>query len=530
MELWIALVLTAGAIAFHVVRAVMAGGLWRDEAATAHLASNFSFSYVRANSQYELFPVLVPCLLHVYSFVAGGSDVALRIFGGLVGCIVLASLWWNMRVIGRGVPLISLALLGYNAGFIRWGDEIRGYGLGMVFLLFTIGLCWRAIEKPTAMRIAGAMLSGVASVQCLFNNSCLVLVACLGLAVVALLRRSESRAALAVLLGVPAALSLLPYVEPLARARDWDMLVRGAVDIEMLCLKFWELLASAGWWVAAGWVVLILLALACSALGQLKVNHLGIQGDERHALAFSGFALLFGIVAYFTLLLAVGYPTQVWYYLVPAAFTALFLDLVFGTLRQKWVPTARISAALVLAAVSVQPTIQQVQLRQTNADLVATKIEQVAQKSDLVVVTPWYDGISFDRYYHGPGEWLTIPDLSFHKFHRYDLVKAQMVLLDQAEAVRPVMDRITRTLNAGHRVWLIGPSSLLNPDQEVPDLQPAPDPKWGWHDEMYTLAWTARLTQFLQLHADVTNVAAGPDGRISSLECLSIRMFQVQRN
>ena len=44
---------------------------------------------------------------------------------------------------------------------------------------------------------------------------------------------------------------------------------------------------------------------------------------------------------------------------------------------------------------------------QTNVDLVAARIGQTAGANDLIVITPWYNAISFERYYHGPATRMT---------------------------------------------------------------------------------------------------------------------------
>ena len=48
-------------------------------------------------------------------------------------------------------------------------------------------------------------------------------------------------------------------------------------------------------------------------------------------------------------------------------------------------------------------------VRFTNIDLVAARLNKLVAKEDFVIVTPWYYGISFERYYRGPGDWVTVP-------------------------------------------------------------------------------------------------------------------------
>src|SRR5437899_633264 len=106
-------------------------------------------------------------------------------------------------------------------------------------------------------------------------------------------------------------------------------------------------------------------------------------------------------------------------------FVALLLDLVFdGVEPHRWWRPGRLAVVLVIAGSSAVHTWQQAQVRQTNVDLLAASLGERAAKDDLIVVTPWYMGITFERYYRGAAPWKTVPPLESHSFHRYDLIKA----------------------------------------------------------------------------------------------------------
>jgi hypothetical protein len=534
-----AVVLSFLSLSFHLFRLIKAGGLWRDEAATAHLASHFSFQYVIQSSQYELFPALLPAVLHIYGLIAGLSDPALRIFGASVGILLLIILWWNMRVVCRSFPLVSLALLGFNSAFIQWGDEIRGYGLGICFLLLSVGLVWQVVENPTPWRVVAASLAGLASVQCLFNNACLLLVVCLSAMVIGLRRsaggarenpspthssHSEKGALLALAIGIPAALSLIPYIEPLGKARDWDVVVRAPVGFGYLCERMTELLSASGWWNVAFWAILFLFAIGMGLLGQFRRFELSRR--EQDILLFSLLSLLTGVFGYFFLLLIVGYPSQLWYYLSLAAFVALFLDFTCEALKAKWVRNARGIVVSLIVISSVYPTLRNLRDRQSNVDLAAARLTAVAAKDDLVLVTPWFTAVSFDRYYHGTARWMTIPPVDFHKFHRYDLIKTQMLLADQDAPIQPVLEAIDKTLKSGHRVWVAGQLQIPKAGEVVPSLQPAPDKTWEWQNEAYTSVWSLKVGAYLAACARMEDVPLGPEAPINHFENLSLKRFE----
>jgi hypothetical protein len=125
-----------------------------------------------------------------------------------------------------------------------------------------------------------------------------------------------------------------------------------------------------------------------------------------------------------------------------------------------------------------------------------------AGPQDLILVHPWFFAISFDRYFKGETPWMTIPQLADHRFHRYDLVKSEMQLNDP---IQPALDKIASTLQAGHRVWIVG-WVPLDKTPPPPDLGPAPNVVSGWHDWPYWQAWGATAGYLLATHARQTQI------------------------
>ena len=120
-----AVLLTLTVVALHAVRLWHAGGLWRDEAGAVQLAQIPTLGEIYERFPHEAFPLVFPLTLRSYMAVAGDGDLALRLFGMLVGIAILGALWLNARAAG-GVPLLSLALLGFHPYFLLFGDSRRG--------------------------------------------------------------------------------------------------------------------------------------------------------------------------------------------------------------------------------------------------------------------------------------------------------------------------------------------------------------------------------------------------------------------
>src|ERR1051326_4908954 len=225
-EMVLAVFMTAILVFVHVWQMLHSGALWRDEAGLLAVAELPSTRDVLAAFQYEGFPPGVPLLIRSFGAVAGTSDIAFRIAGCVIGLALIAMLWVVSALVHRKPPTISLGLIGFNAAAIRWGDGLRGYGLGMVFILVAYVLIWRAINSTTLRSVLLAGCAAICSVQVLFHNSVLIAVLILASVLVALSQRSWRKAAVAAGIGCGAGISVIPYLVRLHSSRGWASLVR----------------------------------------------------------------------------------------------------------------------------------------------------------------------------------------------------------------------------------------------------------------------------------------------------------------
>ncbi len=69
------------------------------------------------------------------------------------------------------------------------------------------------------------------------------------------------------------------------------------------------------------------------------------------------------------------------------------------------------------------------------------------------------------------------------------------------EVVRPVIEKIQRTLEAGNRVWVVGTLPIAPPGTTVPVLPQAPLGQVGWLGGAYEEVWGMQVTQFLVTHS-----------------------------
>ena len=489
----IAAVITAAAVYLHWVNFRSAGTLWRDEVGIVRIATLRSFHEMWSNLGHESCPILFPALIRVWSFMVGEGDTALRVFGFVVGLLILGGVWLNGWSFHYSAPVVALSLLALNASVVRWGDSLRAYGLASVLMLVTLAMVWRFARAPDRKSWIAAALAAVVSVQCLFQNSFLLLATCTAAAAVALRRRDYKNAVAALAIGVPAAISLLPYREIIRQAQDWSVLSQIGFQPALIWTSLSAAMAPTVVWLRWLWIALVIVAIA-RCVKTIRVLPEVPEHAANTAACFGGTALIAGLMGFLVFLRIAKMPTQIWYFLPLTTFAAVCIDAAVANWPARWQFWR--CALAILALVCLPGARELTTYRHTNMDLVARVLRERADAHDLIIVHPWTFGVSFDRQYSGPVPWTTVPPLADHRFHRYDLFKAKMVLENPTQ---PVCDQVAATLRAGDHVWLLGdiPLSQTPP----PQIQPAPNNPWGWLDDAYSDVWGAQVGYFVAMHA-----------------------------
>ncbi|HEX3131248.1 MAG TPA: hypothetical protein VH394_28185, partial [Thermoanaerobaculia bacterium] len=503
MKTALAVFLTFLAVGLHVQRFLHAGALWRDEAAAVQLATLPTIGEVFDRFPHEAFPMLFPLTVRAWVAMTGGSDLALRAMGMIVGLAILAALWLNARRAGT-VPLVSVALLGFHPFFLTYGDSVRGYGLGTLMILLTFGAYARLVKNPDRKSILSTAIAAVLSVHLLLHNSALLLGIGSAAAAAGVIRKQWKVTIAALGVGLLAALTLLPYMGPLTAARSWNVVVQEKIGPGTILEAVGNTLGQPGLW------ALFLLA------------GLGVAIFRRENL-FPLLVIPAVIAAQYGLFLVLGYSPRIWYFLPLMAVVASALDQLLAApirILRIAVPAAATLVALLLLPAAYKSA----QVRMTNADTAAQVLTTQAGPRDLILVNPWFVGISFGRYYQGSAPWKTLPDLPDHRMHRYDLLMERM----KSEApIADVLEAVQRTLASGGRVWVAGSLQAPPPGKEPPRLGPAPGGSpWGWQDAPYSISWTMQLGAFLRDHAvrggEVEVPAPGP---VSDFERLRVHVF-----
>jgi hypothetical protein len=503
---WIAAALvTLFATYLHVLFLLNAGGLWRDEADLVHLSLLPSFSEVWQNLPHDSCPILMHLVVRAWSAAAslGNTDPGLRVLGLYVGLFLLLAFWfasWTMR---NGAPLLAVTLAGLNVTMVRAGDSLRGYGLGSALAVLTLAVIWRLSCRPSLAAFSCAVAVAVLTVQALYQNAFLLFAACCGGFMLCAVERRWRDALPIFAVGVAAAVSLLPYIPLIIRAKDWAITARPGFRFS----RGWEQLSVATGspltvftWV---WVVLW-IGVVATAICVLFRHQDRLPDRARGLILFAGTSLVLGAAGFAFFLKLAELPTQPWYYVPLMAFSAVCLDAIFFAASRWARPAAMILAALTISTTSLFE-LPAVKCRQTNVDLVAARLSAEVGPNDYVIVHPWHCGVTFNRYYKGAAPWTTLPPLEDYALQRYDLLKAKMQTKDP---IAPVIDRITSTLQSGNRVWLVG--NMPFSEEPLPEILPAPNNPCGWFDPPYSLYWGVQVTQFLSAHCQRAGVVMPP--------------------
>ena len=324
--LGICLIATLLGIWLHAVYLTHAGALWRDEAGGVQLAQATDLSVKGRLAQDFTFPSFFPELLRAWLALGlGASDFSLRILGFVIGLGLLGAIWLNARLMGFRWPFITLGLLAANLALVRWGDSLRPYGCGSVFIMLTLGLIWRLVRAPGRTSFLTASLAAVLSVQTLYHNAFLVLAACLAGWVVCARHRQWKTAALVLGVGLLAAVSLVPYVPLLVSSREYTALFKMGFQLGRVWATLAFALGSDLGWPIWGWFGLAPLVLGAgwAALPErAKGSPVGCQDLPVFAVS----ALVAGIALFFAFLRLSAFPTQPWYFLPLMVFAASAMD------------------------------------------------------------------------------------------------------------------------------------------------------------------------------------------------------------
>lgn len=529
---WLELTLTASLmlilIILHFTVLMHSGGLWRDEANSINIINLPSIADMWEKLAFETFPILWFLIIRFWNLIGfGGTDLALRTLGMIVGLGALGAFWYAARSLGTRLPLISLVLFAMCPTALV-GDTLRAYGLGVVLILLALGTMWHVLNNPTLWRMILCAASLILSVQCLYHNSFLILAICMGAATVGIYRRDWKLTLFPLGAGLLSALSLLPYLKTISIIKDFNVIRVFPASLSWILDKFRLAIDPSGDLVTWVWAVLALLAIIIFSW-QLCKGTKASSGKEKELALYLLTTMLISIISYIAFIKFLSLPTQSWYYLPLMAVMIIIIDKSVDVICKgsSTLRIIRVACTMGIAVFVFGGLWNEAHTRKTNIDVLAVKLETLVGKDDLIVVTRFYYGVSFARYYKGSATWMTLPEIADHSIHRYDMFKGKMM---ENEPIKPVLQKISKTLQNGHRVWLVGWLNFLRPG-EIPEvLPPAPNSLYGWSEGAYQSSWSDIAAFALQTQGHTLEVISIPvDNPVSELENLPLIVVQGKR-
>jgi hypothetical protein len=518
ISLILALAMTFAAVLLHLYSLSVVGGIWRDEVGLVNISLLPTWKEVFWGLMHDHCPIVFPAVVRAWSALGlAQTDAGLRTLGMLIGLLLLGSFWATAQMAGRGVPLLSLALVALNPVVIRYGDCLRGYALGITFIILAMGLVWRYVEKPVWSRGLLAAAGAVISVQTLYQNAFFLLAICAGAMVVFLRQRQWGKIAGILGIGGVAAISLAPYVKPIHDSQTWWLVSRFSVNLAISLVHLSQLLDNF----LGLWVVIVVLAVVFG-VSRFFTKPAMDEAEIRQELPlFAVITLVIGSAGFLVFIKMSGLPTQVWYYIPLLCFTMICCDLIFPRVHP--ITTAAVLVIAAFALVVSPAGYSALHWRQTNGDIMAEVVAKNAAPEDLIIVHPWHYGLTFNYYYHGAAKWTTLPPISDYRYHRYDLIKEKIAVTN---VIAPVLAQMEATLRAGHRVWVVGDIANLRGLVWPPDPPVAPNGPLRWLDAPYSDAWGNQMVFFLEHHA--TKISSFVDESTNSipinpLEKMSLR-------
>ena len=521
-----------------VVAAFKAGPLWRDETNSINLAQ-MPLREFWNNLRFDSCPVLWLLVLRGWNFLGlAGTDLGIRILGLLIGLLFLTCLWLCAKWIGVRGPVLSLALLGSLPMFINIIGANRAYGLALCLLLVNFGAVWRLVESPSKANVTVAGLAGLLFVHCVYYDV-IFLYAMLSAAALVVIRRKEWRTlSLLMAIGAGTGLSMLMYL-PVIRQSSHN-------GFSQVPFDFWTLWTKLGLAVTArssaripvapgpeiwAWVLLLATGISVTVViqgrwtRQSNVFHWSLvqPGPQRiraDLALFGTLSMLCGTVGYGWFLLRLRLPTEPWYYVEALTLCAISLEATLGATLQGLRPWGAMRLGIVVWALAWGATsvTEEAGTRRTNVDLIAEKLSREAREGDLVLVYGPWEGITFDRYYHGSARWMTIPPIDSHKLHRGDLVIEKM---NDSQPLAPVLAAINGAFAGGHEVWVAGDVMLVRNAMPLPSTE-----RWLG---AYFSNWSGQVMAHILARSHSVAMTSLPHDRpVNYLEDVPLRRFTTQ--
>jgi len=337
-------------------------------------------------------------------------------------------------------------------------------------------------------------------VQTLYHNVVLVAAVCLGAWAICW-RRNNGRVALEILLvAILSATSLLPYAQNLVATAGTSTAIRTGVELLRFFSSYRDTLGFPFTGYLYVWVALAVIVIVRAAAGFWGKPIEAADASEDDLSLFASITLVLVAIGFPIFFWRAQMPMQSWYLLPFLASVAVCFDAALPAFRGLFRP-AFFGFVIATALVSLATTGRIVNRHFSDINLFAQELNATAGPQDYIIVSPWTCGITFNHYFTDTTPWDTLPPVSDHSVHRFDLFQSQT---QNTNALAPVLQKISHTLQSGHHIWILkcrGASS---------------DP--------YSRAWDSQTMHFIATHSSDLKEFQNPSTEIYITESATLLM------
>ena len=500
-EVAFVVIASAALVYLHLLLQAHAGAFWRDEISSILLSRSPTWKGVWNGLITDSFPVLWVTLLRIWNTLGmGAGDWWQRSLCMVFSLGMFTSLLFAARRFKSGVPVVSFALLGGIPAMFYWGDSLRAYTLACLLVILLYGWVWSYLGSGSGRDALAGALFAVLSAQSNYQNSYLILGICVAGATVAAIKGLWKRAAVVLGMGAAAAASLLPYYKVITTYQAGGIIQKALkITPDLIWQRFTDGYEGVLWTVLPFLCILTLLVLASPLLYLIKpLRSSSADGLERQI--FPAVCVLVCLAGGCGFILVQGFTTNCWYYLPIVAVIAVSAELAlsaYQTIRPLRAIFLVLACAAFIAALPVQW--KQAHTRRTSMDLAADYLSKHATEGDFIMVYPFPYSVSFEFYYKGKAEWSLLPVVP--EDQRRNCFDAILPLMTAPHPLDTTLDRLSKTLGGGGRIWIVGGLPALPAGATPPAWPGAPHPVYGWQNWAFSMIMALQVNDYLQRHA-----------------------------
>jgi hypothetical protein len=507
------------------------GPFWRDECASILLSRAPSWTDLWSELRTDSFPALFVAILRIWTMAGPGmTEIGLHILGILIFVGTLVSVLFSCRSMGVKTPVLAIAMTCLNSTVLYYGTTIRAYGLASLLIVACFAVFWRFSLRPTGRNAGLALLLAVLSVHSNYQNCYLLFGIGIASALVCLLHGAWGRCLVVLAICLAAALSMLIYMPVVLRYREDMSISHFSLDARIIGGTFVEAVGGSNRVLLMIWGALGVAALACAAAEVFFAvrGHSSLKASVATPPFYCAMTIVIAAATGTVFFQINGMYPFVWHYLPFIVLAGVAIDCGIQISRPwRWLEPCKCAIGCLVIVGSLLPTWNQVRMRRTNVDLIAAVLEKEARKDDLILVNPFWLRPSVKQYYRGATMWRTVPvdpdDPGLYWHGCGPSVKRMML---REDSIGPTDQLVQETLRRGGRLWIIGGIQFLPPGTALPDLLPAPHPKYGWDNNAYSEIWSLYLGRFLSQNAQKANLVVAPQETVSRLENMSLVLVE----